>query len=100
VVLSSTRGLLADAGGAKRHPQTQQLANAVFTTVRLRLLKIAVRIEATANRVRLAFGVNCPEAALFRGLIGALALASTVTDAGMPRRNLVLTNPQRMTNTA
>jgi hypothetical protein len=46
-----------------------------FTPVWLRLLRIAVRIKATANRVRLAFGVDCREAAPFRGLVGAFALA-------------------------
>ena len=36
--------------------------------------EIAVQIKATASRLWLAFGVNCPEAALFRGLFGALVL--------------------------
>jgi hypothetical protein len=58
-------------------PQPQPLANADFSTVRLRLLKIAVRIKETASRVKLAFAANCPDAALFRGLIGALALRPT-----------------------
>jgi hypothetical protein len=46
-----------------------------YTTVWLRLLKIAVRVMATATRARLAFGVDCREAALFRGVVGVLALA-------------------------
>ena len=53
-------------------PRPQPLASGEFSTIRLRLLKIAVRIKETASRVRLAFAANCPDAALFRGLIGAL----------------------------
>ena len=53
-------------------PCMQPLASGEFSTIRLRLLKIAVRIKETASRIRLAFAANCPDAALFRGLIGAL----------------------------
>ena len=53
-------------------PQPQALANGEFSTIRLRLLKIAVRIKETASRMRLAFAANCPDAALFHGLLGAL----------------------------
>ena len=42
---------------AKPHP----LANAEFTTLRLRLLKIAGRITETAIRVRVAFAAACPD---------------------------------------
>jgi Transposase DDE domain group 1 len=48
------------------------LANGEFSTIRLRLLTIAVRIKETASRIKLAFAANCPDAALFRGLLGAL----------------------------
>jgi hypothetical protein len=41
-------------------------------------LKVAVRIKARA-RVRLAFASNCPDAALFRGLVGTLILRPPVT---------------------
>jgi hypothetical protein len=58
-------------------PWPQPLASGEFSTIRLRLLKIAVRIKETASRVRLAFAANCPDAALFRGLIGALILRPT-----------------------
>ena len=44
------------------------------TTIRLRLLKIAVRVRETTSRIRLAFAANCPDAALFRGLVGRLIL--------------------------
>ena len=49
-------------------PRPQPLATAEFTTLRLRLIKIAARIIETATRVRIAFATACPEAALFRGI--------------------------------
>jgi hypothetical protein len=58
-------------------PRPQPLASGEFSTIRLRLLKIAVRIRETASRVRLAFASNCPDAALFRGLVGTLILRPT-----------------------
>ena len=58
-------------------PRPQPLASGEFSTIRLRLLKIAVRIKETASRVSLAFAANCPDAALFRGLAGALILHPT-----------------------
>ena len=53
-------------------PKPRDLATAEFTTIRLRLLKIAARVTETAGRVRLAFAAACPEADLFRGLANAL----------------------------
>ena len=53
-------------------PVMQPLAIGEFSTIRLRLLKIAVRIKETATRIRLAFAANCPDAALFRELVGKL----------------------------
>ena len=58
-------------------PRPQKLASGEFSTIRLRLLKVAVRIKETASRVRLAFASNCPDAALFRGLVGRLVLRQT-----------------------
>jgi hypothetical protein len=58
-------------------PQPQPLARGEFSTIRLRLLKVAVRIKETASRVRLAFASNCSDAALFRGLVGTLILRPT-----------------------
>lgn len=49
------------------------LAFAEFTTLRLRLMKIAARIIETASRVRLAFAACCPQASLFQKLAGAMA---------------------------
>jgi hypothetical protein len=58
-------------------PASQPLAHGEFSTIRLRLFKIAVRIRETASRVRLAFASHCPDAALFRGLVGMLILRPT-----------------------
>jgi hypothetical protein len=58
-------------------PRPQLLASGEFSTIRLRLLKIAVRVRETTSRVRLAFAANCPDAALFRGLVSTLILRPT-----------------------
>jgi DDE family transposase len=50
-------------------PAAQALARAEFATIRLALLKIAVRVQETASRVRLAFAAACPAAELFRSLV-------------------------------
>jgi hypothetical protein len=52
--------------------QGDTLSGADFSTIRLRLLKIAVRVRETESRIRLAFAANCPQAPLFRDLIGSL----------------------------
>ena len=49
-------------------PPAHRLAGCEFSTLRARLLKVAVRVRETATRVRLAFAANCPDAALFRDL--------------------------------
>jgi hypothetical protein len=54
-------------------PAARDLARAEFATLRLRLLKIAVRVQERASRIRLAFASCCPDADLFRCLAGALA---------------------------
>ena len=53
-------------------PKMRDLAKAEFSTLRLRLIKIAARVIETASRVRLAFAAACPEADLFCGLPRAL----------------------------
>jgi Transposase DDE domain group 1 len=53
-------------------PRPQPLATAEFTTLRLRLIKIAARITETATRVRIAFAAACPNAELFAGLARSL----------------------------
>ena len=58
-------------------PKPQPLAGGEFATIRLRLLKVAVRIRETASRIRLAFASNCPDADLFRGLLGVLITRPT-----------------------
>jgi hypothetical protein len=41
--------------------------------LRLRLLKIAVRVQETTSRIRLAYASCCPQADLFRSLACSLA---------------------------
>ena len=53
-------------------PHTHALATVEFTTLRLRLLKLGVRIIETAARVRIAFAAACPEADLFRQIATGL----------------------------
>ena len=53
-------------------PRPQPLATAEFTTLRMRLIKIAARIVETASRVRIAFAAAHPEAALFASLARCL----------------------------
>jgi len=53
-------------------PKTHPLAKAEFATLRLKLLKLAARVKETASRVRIAFAVNCPSAALIRHLATVL----------------------------
>ncbi len=54
-------------------PACQDLAKAEFATIRLRLLKIAVRVQEIKSRIRLAFAAAHPQAALFTGLVAAFA---------------------------
>ena len=54
-------------------PTQRELAKAEFSTLRLRLIKIAARLIETASRVRMAFSACHPEAQMFAGLPGALA---------------------------
>jgi len=53
-------------------PKAHALAKAEFTTIRLRLLKVAARVTETASRVRVAFASACPDAVLFRHLAGSI----------------------------
>jgi hypothetical protein len=53
-------------------PRPHPLAAAEFTTLRMRLLKIAGRVTETATRVRIAFAAACPEGELFRGVARSL----------------------------
>ncbi len=53
-------------------PKSEPLASGEFSTIRLRLLKVAVRVRETGSRVRLAFAANCPDAGLFRDLVKVL----------------------------
>jgi len=53
-------------------PAARDLARAEFATLRLRLIKIAVRVVEKVSLVRLAFAAACPEADLFASLPAAL----------------------------
>ena len=53
-------------------PKPRDLADAEFTTLRLRLIKIAARTIETATRVRIAFAAAFPEADCFKSLPGSL----------------------------
>ena len=61
-------------------------------------MKIAVRIKETASRIKLAFAANCPDAALFRGLLGALTLAQRERWGSAPVKSRLI-NLQRLTDT-
>ena len=56
---------------------TAALASAEFTTLRLRLLKVAARVVESASRIRIAFASACPDADLFRALVLRLKPAPT-----------------------
>ena len=49
-------------------PKPLPLASAEFTTLRLRLIKVAARVIESATRVRIAFAAACPNAELFVGV--------------------------------
>jgi len=53
-------------------PSSHPFAAAEFTTLQMRLLKIAGRVTETATRVRIAFTAACPEGELFRGVARSL----------------------------
>jgi hypothetical protein len=55
-------------------PAASPMKTAEFTTLRLRLLKVAARVIETASRVGVALASACSDAALFRHL--ALMLAA------------------------
>lgn len=57
-------------------PEGSALKTAEFTTLRLRLLKVAARVIETASRIRVMFASACPDAALFRHLALTLQAAS------------------------
>jgi hypothetical protein len=56
-------------------PAASPLAKAEFATLRLRLIKLGARVVEKASRIRIHFASACPDAALFRMLVGRLAAA-------------------------
>ncbi|WP_114011795.1 IS1380 family transposase [Cohaesibacter intestini] len=53
-------------------PSPLEMAKAEFSTIRLRLLKIAVRVQEYASRIRLAYAAGCPDADLFASIANKL----------------------------
>ena len=58
-------------------PTTTALATAEFSTLHLRLLKVAARVIETSSRIRLAFASACPEAGVFKAIATSLRPAPT-----------------------
>jgi hypothetical protein len=58
-------------------PKKTALAVAEFTTLRLRLLKVAARIIESTSRIRVAFASACPDADVFRAIATSLRTAPT-----------------------
>jgi hypothetical protein len=58
-------------------PKATALAIAEFTTLRLRLLKIAASVIENTTRIRVAFASACPDAAVFKTIATALRPAPT-----------------------
>lgn len=56
----------------KAIPKTAALAKSEFTTLRLRLLKVAARVMESATRIRVAFASACPDADLLRAIVRTL----------------------------
>ena len=56
-------------------PANSAMARAEFTTLRLRLLKIAARVVEGAARIRVWLPSACPDAAIFKLLAGRFAAA-------------------------
>jgi hypothetical protein len=56
-------------------PKRSSWRTAEFTTLRLRLIKIAARVVEGAARIRLWLPTACPDAAIFRLLAGRFATA-------------------------
>ena len=65
-------------------PKVRDLARAEFTTLRLRLLKVAARIVETRHRVRIAFAAACPRGRRHRRPICGPDPATDLTDGAEP----------------
>ena len=59
----------------KAVPRRSPLFRAEFSTLRLRLIKLAARVMEGAARIRISLPTACPDAALFRQLAGRFAAA-------------------------
>jgi hypothetical protein len=56
-------------------PKHSYWRTAEFTTLRLRLIKIAARVIESVARIRVSLPTACPDAAIFRMLVGRFAAA-------------------------
>jgi hypothetical protein len=56
-------------------PKRSLLSTAEFTTIRLRLIKIAARVVEGAARIRVYLPTACPDRDVFRALAGRLCAA-------------------------
>ena len=56
----------------KPPPENPGRFNPEFTTLRLRLLKVAARVMESATRIRVAFASACPDADLLRAIVRTL----------------------------
>jgi hypothetical protein len=63
-------------------PKQSELGAADFTTLRLRLLKVAAIVVEKASRVRISFCSSCPEAELFRSMPTALSYGGPAMPSG------------------
>lgn len=67
-------------------PMASKLKTACFTTLQLRLVKLAARVTETATRIRLAFAAACPDKELITALFKTRRLvpAPSPTPSGQP----------------
>ena len=76
-------------------PKPQPLARAEFTTLRLRLIKIAARVIETATRVRIAFAASHPRGRAIRRHRALAPARRAVTRGAMCPRTHPFLQPQR-----
>jgi hypothetical protein len=76
-------------------PATNPLRNAEFSTLRLRLLKVAARVVETASRIRIAFATGCTDAALFRSISLRLRTAGPWSTRHVPPASTPSPQPRK-----
>lgn len=68
--LLAHRSLLVDVGVARRMPRPSRFSVAKFDTLRLHLVKIAVRVVGMKTQIRLHLPASCPNQAILRIALG------------------------------